>query len=225
MSNQTMNWQQALDRLVKGNERFVSGLRSADALLGHVKLKELAAKGQAPFAVMLTCSDSRVPAELLFDCGFGELFVVRVAGNVVQPSQIASIEYAAKVLGSPLCVVMGHSKCGAVHAALETVTGNKPELGPHIDFLIELIRPAVQRCVDNADEHGEALLAQCIRENVKDTAHEILENSTILRSLTAENRFRVVEAVFKLETGEVEFGPVEGGMSHEDEAKRRASAY
>jgi carbonic anhydrase len=187
MDTQVMSWSTSLERLTAGNKRFVAGVRSAAAMLGHVQLKDLAEKGQKPFAIVLSCSDSRVPAELLFDCGFGELFVVRVAGNVIQPSQVASIEFAAKVLGAPLCVVMGHSKCGAVQAALDSETGKHPELGPNIDFLIELIRPSVEKCLSQKEANSVSMLDQ----------------SSLLRSLAVENRFKVVEAVFALETGEV----------------------
>lgn len=204
MNHQDITWRDARGLLEEGNVRFLSGVRSAEAMLGHMKLKGLAENGQRPFAVVLSCSDSRVPAELLFDCGFGELFVVRVAGNVVQPSQIASVEFAATVLGASLCVVMGHTRCGAVQAALDAELGNRPNLGPNIDFLIELIRPSVTRCVA-APRKGVALLDQCIEQNVRDTAATILEKSATLRSLIAEGKFKVCEAVFQLETGKVEF--------------------
>ncbi len=209
MKNEIKHWQNALELLQKGNERFASGLRSAEAMIGHTKLKELSEKGQKPFAIVLSCSDSRVPAELLFDCGFGDLFVVRVAGNVVQPSQIASIEYAAKVLGAKVCVVMGHSKCGAVQAALDSETGKKPELGPNIDFLIELIRPAVQRSLAKKGSSTLSMLDCCIRENVRGTACEVLEKSSILRALAREDQFKVVEAIFHLDSGKAEFGTSE----------------
>lgn len=208
MQTQVKTWQDALDRLVEGNQRFTSGVRSAQAMLGHIKLKELSREGQKPFATILSCSDSRVPAELLFDCGFGELFVIRVAGNVVQPSQIASIEYAAKVLGSQLCVVMGHSKCGAVQAAVDAEMGKSPNLGPNIDFLIELILPSVQECVKNKVDHP-TLLDACIQKNVKNTASKIWEKSSLLRTLQKEGRFNVVEAQFHLDTGIVQFGTEE----------------
>ena len=198
------DWKTSLERLTQGNERFVSGLRSADTFLGHLKLRELAERGQKPFAIVLSCSDSRVPAELLFDCGFGELFVIRVAGNVVQPSQIASIEYAAKVLGASLCLVMGHSKCGAVQAALDSETGKSPDLGPNISFLIDLIRPSVQKCLADGGLQSNTL-DRCIEENVHQTGAEIFEKSTILRTLAGEDRFRLVEAVCDLETGKVTF--------------------
>lgn len=204
MENKVTNWKHAYEVLQKGNERFVSGLRSTESLLGHIKLRELAQNGQKPFAIVLSCSDSRVPAELLFDCGFGDLFVIRVAGNVVQPTQIASIEYAAKVLGASLCVVMGHSKCGAVKAALDSEMGKRPDLGPNIDFLIDLIRPSVQKCLRQDSSHP-LILDKCIRENVHATAAEVIAKSPILSILTKENQFKIIESVFELETGRVEF--------------------
>ncbi len=206
MENKTFNSKTALEQLTQGNERFVAGLRSTESLLGHTKLRELAEKGQKPFAIILSCSDSRVPAELLFDCGFGDLFVIRVAGNVVQPSQIASIEYGAKVLGASLCVVMGHSKCGAVQAALDAETGKRPDLGPNIDFLIELIRPSVQKSLTGQGVQSDTL-DKCIAQNVHATGKEILAKSSILRTLVQEERFRIAEAVFELETGKVNFEP------------------
>lgn len=205
MKNEIKNWKSALDLLQKGNERFTSGLRSTDSLIGHSLLKELSEKGQKPFAIILSCSDSRVPAELLFDCGFGDLFVIRVAGNVVQPSQIASVEYAAKVLGATLCVVMGHSKCGAVQAALDSEMGKKPDLGPNIDFLLELIRPAVQQCIEKNRPISPSTLDHCIEENVHRTSMEILNKSSMLRTLSSEDRFKVLEAVFHLDSGRVNF--------------------
>lgn len=205
MGKQVDTWKDALTLLVQGNQRFTSGLRSAEALAGHTQLKDLAQNGQKPFAIILSCSDSRVPAELVFDCGFGDLFVVRVAGNIVQPSQIASIEYAAKVLGASLCVVMGHSKCGAVQAAVDTVSGKQADLGPNISLLIELIRPAVKEAISKTKGNGDEVLDSCVRQNVRTTAATILEKSSILRSLADEGKFRVSRAHFALETGTVQF--------------------
>lgn len=202
-----ISWEHALDRLREGNERFTSGLRSTESLSGHLRLKELATTGQSPFAIVLSCSDSRVPSELLFDCGFGELFVVRVAGNVVQPSQIASIEFAAKVLGAELCVVMGHSKCGAVNAAIQSEMKREPSVSPNIDALIQLIRPSVHRCLSKVKaESPDEILDLSIRENVHSTVLEILEKSPLLRVLARDGKFAVVEAHFSLDSGQVEFG-------------------
>ncbi len=204
MASTTLNWKTALAQLKAGNERFVSGMRSTAALTGHLKVKELAEKGQQPFAIILSCSDSRVPAELLFDAGFGELFVIRVAGNVVQPSQVASIEYAAKVLGAQLCVVMGHSKCGAVQAALDTELGKGPELGANIALLIDLIRPSVKKSLQHKHP-PEEVLDECIKQNAHNTAGEIWEKSPLLREMKQQDRFEIVEAVFDLETATVKF--------------------
>ena len=202
-----ISWERALDRLRKGNERFTSGLRSTESLSGHLRLKELATTGQSPFAIVLSCSDSRAPSELLFDCGFGDLFVVRVAGNVVQPSQIASIEFATKVLGAELCVVMGHSQCGAVHAAIQSEMKKQPSISPNIDALIQLIRPSVHRCLGKVKgESPDQLLDLSIRENVHSTVLEILDKSPLLREFARDGKFAVAEAHFSLETGQVEFG-------------------
>jgi len=206
-NGKAISWELALDRLRKGNERFTSGLRSTESLSGHLRLKELAETGQSPFAIVLSCSDSRVPSELLFDCGFGDLFIVRVAGNVVQPSQIASIEFAAKVLGAELCVVMGHSKCGAVQAAIQSEMKQQPGFSPNIDALIQLIRPSVHRCLGKVKEESpEEILDLSIRENVHSTVQEILEKSPLVREFAKAGKFAVVEAHFSLETGQVEFG-------------------
>lgn len=113
------NWENALTQLIEGNKRFTSGLRSVNSLATIERLPELAEKGQKPFAIILSCSDSRVPAEIVFDQGAGDLFMVRVAGNTVAPSLLASMEFAATNFGSPLIVVMGHTNCGAVNAAIK----------------------------------------------------------------------------------------------------------
>src|SRR4249919_915041 len=109
---------EALERLREGNRRFVSDVRSRDTLSSQTRRRELAA-GQEPFAIILGCSDSRVPAEIIFDQGLGDLFVIRVAGNIVASSQVGSVEYAAEQFGTPLVVVLGHSRCGAILATLE----------------------------------------------------------------------------------------------------------
>src|SRR6185436_13322298 len=114
---------EALKRLMEGNRRFVSGDRSGESLTGQARRSELTT-GQEPFAIILGCSDSRVPAELVFDQGLGDLFVIRVAGNIVASSQIGSVEFAAERFGTPLVVVLGHSQCGAVKATLEELLGS-----------------------------------------------------------------------------------------------------
>ncbi|HUP57760.1 MAG TPA: carbonic anhydrase, partial [Bdellovibrionota bacterium] len=136
---------EALETLMTGNQRFIAGSHEVESLLGPDRRKQLAENGQSPFAVVLTCADSRVPPELIFDRGLGDLFVVRVAGNVVMPSTLASIEYATSALGTPLCLVLGHSRCGAVTAAVETRCEKSAALTPYLDLLIGKIRPAARR--------------------------------------------------------------------------------
>ena len=137
---------QAIQRLQEGNNRFTSGLKSVDSLLAYSKMAELAEKGQTPFAIVLTCSDSRSPVEMIFDEGLGDLFVVRVAGNVVAPSLLASMEFAVANFHSSVIVVLGHTKCGAVDACLKHVQNPTEELpSPHLEELIGRIRPAVER--------------------------------------------------------------------------------
>src|SRR6516165_4165099 len=134
---------QALDRLQEGNRRFVSGVRSIEVLANQTKRNELAA-GQAPFAIILGCSDSRVPAEIVFDQGLGDLFVIRVAGNIVASSQIGSVEFAAEKFGTPLVVVLGHSQCGAITATIEELTRPKGSQSRNLRSIVDRVRPSVE---------------------------------------------------------------------------------
>src|SRR5690242_17936990 len=134
--------QEALERLREGNKRFVNHLRSAEAILSQLRRGELA-KGQAPFAIVLGCSDSRVPAEIVFDQGLGDLFVIRVAGNVVAPSQIGSVEFAAEAFGTRLVVVMGHSKCGAITATINELRRPTENQSRNLRAIVDRVRPAV----------------------------------------------------------------------------------
>lgn len=192
--------------LKEGNSRFTQGLRSIHSFAGPDRLSELAEKGQKPFATILTCSDSRLPAELLFDRGFGDLFVVRVAGNVVAPSLIASMEFASLQFGTPLILVMGHTNCGAVKAAREYVNNPKIELTDNLRELVSRITPSI-RSTDstlsqsNPDQHLDA----CTWNNVKHSMSTILEQSVTLRNLVKEGRVEIRGAVYDLKTGRVVF--------------------
>src|SRR6187551_2657948 len=147
----------ALSRLQEGNRRFVANQTNPDSL-DHARRRALAA-GQEPFAIILGCSDSRVPAELVFDQGFGDLFVIRVAGNVVAPSQIGSVEFAAARFGTRLVVVMGHSQCGAVVATLEEVLGKTGSQSRNLRSIVERIRPSVETLLSGQGKRDpEALL-------------------------------------------------------------------
>ncbi len=195
--------QDALRTLREGNARFVTQ-RPLHPNAGAGRLTETA-KGQHPFAAIVSCADSRVPAELVFDRGIGDLFVVRVAGNVCGATEIGSVEYAVKHLGAPLVVVMGHTQCGAVAAAAEG--GAAPGSLPAI---VDLIRPAVARArSDHPDLKQEALLASAIRENVWQGVTDLLTKSPILREAVASGKVQVVGALYSIESGRVEWlGPL-----------------
>ena len=164
------------------------------------------AKEQAPFAIILGCSDSRVPTEIVFDQGLGDLFVIRVAGNIVAPSQVGSVEFAATQFGSRLIVVLGHSQCGAVLATLEDLR-RPAESNPHNQrSIIARIRPAVEALLRTEPKHGEdALIQHAIRANVSASASHLRHGSELLEQLIQNEGLLVVGAEYSIETGVVEF--------------------
>ncbi len=197
----------ALEKLREGNRRFVSGKPQYDAHNSPQRRGELVA-GQKPFAIILGCSDSRVPAEVIFDQGLGDLFVVRVAGNIVGPTLEGSVEFAASQFGTRLVVVLGHSCCGAVAATLQQLAaqqeGEAPS--PNIGAIVSAIRPAVAPLVeDNPGRDSNELMAQAVRENVRASARQLREGSHVLKDLLHNDGLVVVGAEYSLETGEVDF--------------------
>jgi len=197
--------QEALERLREGNRRFVSGVRSGDTLTSQARRSELAA-GQEPFAIILGCSDSRVPAELVFDQGLGDLFVIRVAGNIVASSQIGSVEFAAERFGTRLVVVLGHSQCGAVLATLEELQQPTDNQSRNLRSIVDRIRPSVEPLLATELRHNpEALVHEAVRANVCFSASHLRHGSEILDQLTQRDALRVVGAVYSLETGVVSF--------------------
>ena len=197
--------QAALDRLREGNARFVSDVRSLDAHTSQRRRRELAA-GQEPFAIVLGCSDSRVPAEIVFDQGLGDLFVIRVAGNIVAPSQIGSVEFAAERFGTRLVVVLGHSQCGAILATLEQLARPSTEQSPNLRSIVDRIRPAVEGLLATELKHTpEALVQQAIRANIRASANQLRHGSAILEQLFQKDGLLVVGAEYSLETGIVDF--------------------
>jgi len=195
---------EALDRLRAGNRRFVAERRGPGGL-GHDRRRELVA-GQNPFAIVLGCSDSRVPAEIVFDQGLGDLFVIRVAGHVVAPSQIGSVEFAADRFGTRLVVVLGHSGCGAVEATLEELDRPTERRSPNLRSIVERIVPAVEAlgpAAPGADP--EARLREAVRANIRAAAGHLRHGSAILERLIREDGLVVAEAEYALETGVVEF--------------------
>lgn len=196
---------QALEKLRQGNERFVADVRSHVTLASRSHRGELA-DGQAPFAIILGCSDSRVPAEIVFDQGLGDLFVIRVAGNIVAPSQIGSVEFAAGKFGTRLVVVLGHSRCGAVEATLEELRRPSANQSRNLRSIVDRVRPSVEALLaTDLRNDPDALIRDAVRANVRVSASQLRHGSDLLESLIARDGLLVVGAEYSLETGVVEF--------------------
>jgi carbonic anhydrase len=203
--------QEALIRLREGNQRFVSGIRSLDALPNQARRAAVAAEHK-PFAVVLGCSDSRVPAEIVFDQGLGDLFVIRVAGNIVAPSQVGSVEFAAGRFDTPLVVVLGHTQCGAILATLEEVRSPATH-SPNVRSIVDRIRPSLETLLATELRWDEDRLVQeAVRANVRASADHLRHGSALLERLIQDGSLVVVGAEYSLETGEVDFfdGAVDG---------------
>jgi carbonic anhydrase len=196
---------EALERLREGNRRFVSDERKLDVRASHTR-REAVADGQEPFAIVLGCSDSRVPAEVIFDHGFGDLFVIRVAGNIVAPSQVGSVEFAATRFETRLVVVLGHTQCGAITATLEQVTSPTRQ-SSNVQSIVDRIRPSVETVIaaNGAGADPGAILRQAVRANVRASADHLRHASPILERLIHSDGLLVVGAEYSLETGEVDF--------------------
>jgi len=201
----TMGADEALAQLQAGNRRFVANAQDARTGTGPARRHELVA-GQAPLAIILGCSDSRVPAEIVFDQGLGDLFVIRVAGNIVAPSQIGSVEFAAQEFGTRLVVVLGHSRCGAIQATIKALEAPAPASMPNVDSIVDRIRPAVVGLLETElrTDH-DRLVHQAVRANIRASANQLRHGSRLLEQLIAEDGLRVVGAEYALETGRVEF--------------------
>ena len=194
----------ALERLREGNRRFAAGLGSEGGLSNRARRAELVA-GQQPFAIVLGCSDSRVPAELVFDQGLGDLFVIRVAGNVVAPSQIGSVEFAAERFGTRLVVVLGHSQCGAVLATLEELRRPSENQSRNLRSIVDRIRPSVEGLLATAaGKDADALVPEAVRANVRVSANQLRHGSEVLERLIDDDGLLVVGAEYSLESGLVD---------------------
>ena len=193
---------EALARLRAGNARFVANVRSLEAL-ATAAARDRLVQQQRPFAVVLSCSDSRVPSEIVFDCGLGDLFVVRVAGNIAAPSLVGSVEFAAATFGTLLVVVLGHTHCGAVGATIDALTASKAPPSDNIRGIVDRITPAVAELIEHEHDR-DALVAAAVRANVRATAEHLRCGSRILESLHDEGLF-VVGAEYSLATGVVDF--------------------
>jgi carbonic anhydrase len=197
--------QAALERLREGNLRFASDERGPEVFVGHDRRTELAA-GQDPFAIILGCSDSRVPAEIVFDQGLGDLFVIRVAGNIVAPSQVGSVEFAAARFRTNLVVVLGHSQCGAISATIEELQRPEENQSRNLRSIVDRVRPSVETLLATDLKHDlPALAAEAIRANIRASVDQLRHGSEVLEQLIREQGLRIVGAEYSLETGLVDF--------------------
>jgi carbonic anhydrase len=197
--------QVALTRLREGNLRFVSNVRGSDAYVSHMRRAELTA-GQQPFAIILGCSDSRVPAEIVFDQGLGDLFVIRVAGNIVAPSQVGSVEFSAARHGARLVVVLGHSQCGAILATIEELRIPTENQSKNLAAIVERVRPSVEGLVGAVPPPDEETLVKAaVRANIHASVNHLRHGSPVLEQLIQDEGLMVVGAEYSLESGIVEF--------------------
>ncbi|MDQ2730040.1 MAG: carbonic anhydrase [Armatimonadota bacterium] len=197
--------QEALERLKKGNQEFAACMVSPNPLVTHVRRAELA-KQQSPFAIILGCSDSRVPAEIVFNQGLGDLFVIRVAGNIVAPSQVGSVEFAAAQYSTRLVVVLGHSQCGAVLATLQELQQPAEKQSPNLRSIVDRVRPTVEVLLRTELRLDlETLVRHAVRANVGASVNHLRHGSEVLEQLIQNEGLRVVGAEYSLETGLVEF--------------------
>jgi carbonic anhydrase len=196
---------EALARLREGNLRFASNQSSAAAL--DPARRAALVERQEPFAIVLGCSDSRVPAELVFDQGLGDLFVIRVAGNIVAPSQVGSVEFAATRFGTRLVVVMGHSQCGAITATLEEILGQATTQSKNLRSIVDRVRPSIDAMIAARDEVRDldALIHDAVRANVRASTEHLRHGSPLLERLIHEEGLAVVGAEYSLESGIVAF--------------------
>ena len=197
--------QQALALLREGNNRFVNEASQRDTFSSGIRRVALTL-GQAPFAAILGCSDSRVPVEIVFDQGLGDLFVIRVAGNIVAPSQIGSVEFAAEQFGTRLVVVLGHSQCGAIQTTVDQLRRPVENQSRNLHSIVDFIRPAVQGLLTtNLKNDHDALVREACRANIRASVKHLRHGSEIIEKLIQNAGLMVVGAEYSLETGVVDF--------------------
>jgi carbonic anhydrase len=194
---------EALTRLIEGNQRYVQNVRSVDSMLSHSR-RDL--ERQRPFAIVLGCSDSRAPAEVVFDQGLGDLFVIRVAGNIVAPSQVGSVEFAAERFGTRLVIVMGHSSCGAIDAALEAITAKQGPASRNLMSIVDRVRPSIESLVHTELANDPVRLRQeAVRANVRTSVSHMRHSSPIIERLVSNEGLLIIGSELDLTSGEVRF--------------------
>lgn len=195
----------ALQLLQDGNRRFVAGESTRTPQLTAARRQEIA-QAQRPFAIILSCADSRVPPELIFDQDLGDLFVVRVAGNIIEPSQLGSVEFAAEHFGSRLVIVLGHSRCGAITAALQATEKTSSGESPHLRSIVDRIRKSIDSLLEaERTTAQETLLERAVRANVSAAVHQMQRESSVLQQLIRKDGLLVTGAEYSLDTGQVDF--------------------
>jgi carbonic anhydrase len=199
-----MDAAEALRTLRAGNERFVRGTPLGQS--ANAKARAALVDGQAPIAIILSCSDSRVPSEMVFDQGLGDLFVIRIAGNIVAPSIVGSVEFAATAFGSRLVVVMGHSRCGAIAATAQAILEGTGQISDNVRDIVERCKPGVETVIRTAGNRWAPEIEQeAIRANVRHSCSHLRHGSRVLERMRHEDGLRVVGAEYMLETGQVDF--------------------
>lgn len=197
--------QEAFSRLREGNQRYAADLRSLDTFASQSQRSQLA-NGQEPFAIVLGCSDSRVPAEMVFDQGLGSLFVIRVAGNIVAASQIGSVEFAAARYGTPLVIVLGHSRCGVILTALQELQQPTENQSLNLRSIVSRVRPSVAALLETGlHTDPDALVRHSVRANVRTSVHQLSHSSPVLEDMIRKGELAVVGAEYCLESGVVDF--------------------
>lgn len=198
----------ALKRLKAGNKRFVENRVGQTRSHEYQDLRPVLVEAQKPFAIILSCSDSRAPSEIIFDQGLGDLFVIRVAGNIIAPSLIGSVEFAVATYDTPLVVVMGHSRCGAVTATLDTILHDRTSATEHIHDIVERISPSVSEVLTPTARQNlnhEELLKKCITANVENSVKQLRHGSQLIEEYCTKGILKIVGAEYSLETGWVHF--------------------
>ena len=194
-----------LAELASGNERFMAGESVKCAHSSLRKLKDYARTGQLPKAILLSCSDSRAPVEMIFDQDIGDFFVIRVAGNIVAPSLVGSVEFAVSTFGTGLVIVMGHSQCGAIEATISHIESHKPIESENIHDIVSRIKPHVLPITQIADISREEKVKLATKANVIASVNQLSHSSSLIESLVAQRKLKIIGAILDLNTGKVEF--------------------
>ena len=199
-----LNAIESLKRLREGNLRFTGSMTGDAEMQGATRPK--LSKATDPFAIILGCSDARVPAEIVFDCGLGDLFVIRVAGNIVAPSLVGSVEFAAERMGTRLVVVLGHTQCGAIQATIEALEKPDANTSRNLLAIVDRVRPSVEGlfATDLRKDHA-ALSRAAVRANIRASANHLRHGSHVLEQLIQDEGLLVVGAEYSLDTGVVDF--------------------